>query len=105
MENYSIKDETIIILQKNGYELYFILNNANLLCLQDHQLISPVNFEVTETYRFRSSVLPGEHYTIYGINSANNGNKGILITSCSAIKRGLSAHLSPNLKLISIRYP
>lgn len=93
MENYSTKAEAIIGLQKKGYELDFILNNEHLLCVQYCELISPDDFEIAETYSFKSNILPGERYIIYAINSVHNGLKGILMTPYSAFTGGLSIHL------------
>ena len=93
MEKYNTKTEAIIGLQKKGYELDFILNNEYLLCVQDRELISPDDFEITETYSFKSKLLPGEQHIIYAINSVHNGLKGILMTPYSAFTGGLSIHL------------
>lgn len=99
MENYSNKAEAIIGLQNKGYELDFILYNETLLCIQDRGLLNPDDFEITETYRFKSEVLQEEGYIIYAINSAHNGLKGILMTSYSAFTKGLSIHLWSKLSV------
>ncbi len=105
MENYSSKTEAIIGLQKRGYDLDFILSNEYLLCVQDSELISPDDFEITETYRFDSKAQSDDQNLIYAINSVHNGLKGILMTSYSAFTRGLSIHLwsklAANLELIA----
>ena len=93
MENYRTKAEAIIALQSQGYELDFILENGNLVCLQDQELVTPAEFEIREVHRFRNKVKSGEFYFIYAINSAHNGLKGILMATYNAFAIGLPSTL------------
>jgi len=93
MKNLDSKAEVIIGLQNKGYDLDFTLNNEYLRCVQDGELISPDDFEITETYLFEKEAQTEMPYVIYAINSLHNGIKGILMTSYSAFTEGLSIHL------------
>jgi len=90
MENYRTKAEAIIALQNQGYELDFILENGNLVCIQDQELVAPGEFEIREVHRFRNKVKRGETYFIYAINSAHNGLKGILMATYNAFGQSFS---------------
>jgi hypothetical protein len=93
MENYNNKLQAIIGLQNKGYDLDFILKDENLLCLQEDELISPDEFEISETYRFAETHGCNETYVIYAIRSVHRDLKGILMTSYSAFNEGLGIHL------------
>ena len=93
MKNYNTKAEAIISLQERGYDNDFILKNECILCVQQGELISPDGFEITETYRFDGGPRLKDNFIIYAIRSLNNDIKGILMTSYSALAKGMSIHL------------
>jgi hypothetical protein len=93
MENYDNKLDAIIGLQGRGYHLDFILKDENLLCLQEHELIGPDEFEISETYKFKETQGSSDTYVIYAIRSVHRDLKGILMTSFSAFNEGLGIHL------------
>jgi hypothetical protein len=93
MENYKTKTEAIIGLQSKGYDLDFILRSEYLFCIQDNELISPDDFEITGTYRFDDHVIVEHKNIVYAIRSLQSGIKGILITSYGAFTKGISIHL------------
>jgi hypothetical protein len=95
MDKYQFKDKsaTIIDLQSRGYHLDFILKNEFILCVQDRELISPDDFEITDTYLFEVGRRPEENQVIYAICAMHSDLKGILMTSYSAFSKGVSIHL------------
>ena len=93
MENYPDKLQAIIDLQQRGYELDFIMKGEYLFCPQQNELISPDDFEVTETYQFDEKDGKPDTYVIYGICSLQQDLKGILMTSYKGFNLGLSIHL------------
>jgi len=93
MENYPDKTHAIIGLQNRGYALDFILKDENLFCPQEHELISPDEFEITETYQFAESHGADDTDVIYGIKSKRRDMKGILLTSYSTFRQGFGIHL------------
>ena len=92
MKNLDSKAEVIICLQNKGYDLDFILNKEFLRCVQDGELFSPDDFEITETYLLeeKTQAVP---QVIYAITSLHNGIRGILMTSYDAFTQGLSIRL------------
>jgi hypothetical protein len=93
MKNYPDKIKAIIDLQQRGYELDFIMKGEFLFCPQQNRLISPDEFEVTETYQFKENKGKVDMCVIYGIQSLQTDLKGILMTSYRAFSFGLSIHL------------
>jgi len=93
MENFNDKAKAIIDLQKRGYDQDFILDDENIYCLQRGDIIFPDNFEVTETYRFKSKSNLEDNDVIYAIRAIHEDLKGILMTSYSSLARGVSIHL------------
>jgi hypothetical protein len=98
MKNYNSKAEVIISLQERGYDNDFILKNECILCVQQSELISPDEFEITETYRFDGARRPNNNFVIYEIRSLNNDINVILMTSYSALAKGMSIHLLSKLE-------
>jgi hypothetical protein len=93
MQHFENRSAAIIDLQERGYNMDFILKNEFILCLQDKELISPDDFEITETYQFDGEKRPGENHVIYAIYAIHSGLKGILMASYSAFNGGVSIHL------------
>ena len=87
------KAEAIIHLQERGYDHDFILGDENIQCIQDPELISPDDFEITEVYRFEGQTRLADNYVICAIKLLNNDLKGILMTSYARLTEGLSIHL------------
>ena len=92
-EIYPNKIQAIIGLQQRGYDLDFIVKGEYLFCPQQNELISPDEFEVTETYLFGQHDDKIDTYVIYGIRSLQTDLKGILMTSYHAFRREPSIHL------------
>jgi hypothetical protein len=93
MNKHNTKTEAIISLQEQGYENDFILKNEYIFCVQQSELISPDEFEITETCRFDGEPRLSDNFIIYAIRVLNDDIKGILMTSYSALARGMSIHL------------
>lgn len=93
MKNFDAKAEVIIGLQNKGYNLDFMLSNEFLRCIQDGELISPDDFEITETFLFTGETQAEIPSVIYAISSWHYNIKGILMTSFNAFTQGLSIHL------------
>ena len=90
---YHSKTEAIIGLQERGYDFDFILKNECIDCVQGSQPICPDDFEIIEAYHFDGKNRMCDNYVIYAITLINNDMKGILMTSYSALTKGLSIHL------------
>ncbi len=93
------KADVIIDLQQRGYDNDFILKSEGLLCIQHHEMINPDQFEISESYRFDGKTKPCDNFIIYAIRSLNDDVKGILMTSYSALTRGMSVHLWSKLSV------
>jgi hypothetical protein len=93
MRNFKNKTAAIIDLQERGYDLDLILRNEFILCIQDMELISPDDLEITEAYIFAGRSRRSDMEVVYAVRSAHNGLKGILMVSYSAFTAGLSIHL------------
>jgi hypothetical protein len=93
MERFNKKVAAIIDLQQRSYDLDFILNNENLLCVQHCEPITPDDFEITEVHHFQDRSGPKENYVICAVTSVHQDLKGILMTSYGAFTKHLSFHL------------
>jgi len=80
MENINDKSETIINLQKRGYDQDFVLTNGNFLWVQRGEVIPFDNLEVANTYCFQKKTKIKNQCVIYAIRAIHEDLKGILMT-------------------------
>lgn len=90
---FADRSAAIINLQERGYGADFIPAMENILCVQDSELISPQDFQVTESYLFGGGRSSRENYIICAVYALNSGLKGILMASCNAFGDGLPMYL------------
>jgi hypothetical protein len=99
MKNYNTKADAVIGLQESGYDKNFIFKNEGLRCIRQHEKINPDGFEITERRRFEDKPRLNDNFIINAIRSLNHDARGILMTSNSALTRGMSIHLWSKLSI------
>jgi hypothetical protein len=78
MNNYSNLVEAIIDLEARGYVVDFTIMGNSLLCAQDKIFLARKEFNILEVYDFFDQE-KGENVSVYGIEAADYGLKGILL--------------------------
>ncbi|PWK78390.1 hypothetical protein LX99_02234 [Mucilaginibacter oryzae] len=87
--NYKLID-VITDLQERGFNHDFVIEKEYIRCLQHNELISPDDFEISETYHCGSK--DGDNL-VYAIRLSNYDVSGILMSSYRTYIRGMSIRL------------
>src|SRR4026209_2626077 len=76
MPSYDTVSQAVTGLKERGYSLDFNLKANSLEC--QGQKFNPMDFEITEFYRFEGNSDPGDEAVVYAIES-RTGLKGVLV--------------------------
>jgi hypothetical protein len=107
MKNYETLVDATNDLYKRGYTANLSLEGETIDDKATGTKMTSEDFEIDEFYRFEGQSNPSDMSIVYGISSAKNNLKGVLVnaygtyanTSTSAIEAKLHHHqVSTNLK-------
>jgi hypothetical protein len=98
MYNYETVSAAVNGLKERGFTLDFNLQENCVIC--NLEKFDPVDFEITEVYRFEGNTDPADEAAVYAIES-NKGQKGVLVTGYGISAEGMSAEM---VKKLSVRH-
>jgi len=87
MPSYDTVSQAVTGLKERGYSLDFNLKANSLEC--QGQKFNPMDFEITEFYRFEGNSDPGDEAVVYAIES-RTGLKGVLVNAFGVYSESLS---------------
>ena len=77
MKSYDTVTEAIIDLCRRGFTHDLNISFDKNVCGENNTCLSPLDFEITETYRFDGNTNPSDEDIIYAISSKDGKIKGI----------------------------
>ena len=93
---YDTVSEAINDLKKRGYTLDFNLEENCIIC--NHEKFEPLDFEITEVYRFEGDSDPADEAVVYGIAS-KIGLKGVLVNGYGPSADAMSGEMARKLNM------
>ena len=91
---YDTVSEALADLKIRGYNNDFNLAENCIVC--DNQKFEPLDFEITEIYRFEGNSDPGDEAIVYAIQS-KTGVKGVLVNGYGIYSETISSELAKKL--------
>lgn len=98
MYTYDTVSEAVNGLKKRGYTVDFNLQADCVACNNPVLTLAPVEFEITEVYRFEGNTDPADEAVVYAIES-KNGEKGVLVNGFGASADTLSSDMVRKLQI------
>ena len=98
MFTYDTVAEAVNGLKQRGYTIDFNLEADKLCCKETSLELAPVEFEITEFYRFEGISDPADEAVVYAIES-RKGEKGLLVTGFGISAEGLGEEMIEKLKV------
>lgn len=77
--HYGTLSQTVEGLKQDGYTYDFNLQDDCLVCNNNHQSLSPDDFEIDGVYRFEGESNPDDEAVVYAISSNTFNIKGVLV--------------------------
>ncbi len=96
---YDTVSEAINDLKKRGYTLDFNLEENCIIC--NHEKFEPLDFEITEVYRFEGDSDPADEAIVYAIQS-KTGVKGVLVNGYGIYSDPISDDMAKKLNTFKI---
>ena len=94
---YDTVSQAINGLKQRGFTLDFNLEENCLICNDRKYDVS--DFEITEVYRFEGNTDPADEAVVYGIESKEDGVKGVLVSGYGISAEGMSAEMAKKLAI------
>jgi hypothetical protein len=99
MENYDTVVAAIDGLKKKGYTLDFNVVFDKLICAQNQETLNPIDFEITEVFRFEGNTNPADEDIVYAIEAKNGILKGIFTSAYGVYADSMSTEMQKKLTL------
>lgn len=98
MYSYDTVTDAVNGLKQRGYSIDFNLEADRISCNKTPLTLKPVDFEITEFYRFEGESDPADEAVVYAIESLK-GAKGVLVTGFGISAEGLGEELIEKLRV------
>lgn len=99
MQAYDTISEAVNDLRARGYTMDFNLEENCIICHEEK--FEPLDFEITEVYRFEGDTDPADAAVIYAIES-RTGLKGILVNGYGIYSDTMNAEIAKKLSFHKI---
>ncbi|HRD56915.1 MAG TPA: phosphoribosylpyrophosphate synthetase [Ferruginibacter sp.] len=86
-------------LKSRGFSLDFNIAFDKLICSNSGTCLNPLDFEITEVYRFEGDTNPSDEEVVYAVESTNGSTKGVLHTAFGIYMDEVSPELLSKLKM------
>src|SRR4051812_11006229 len=86
-------------LKQRGYTIDFNLAFDHVKCNETGVCLSPLQFEITEYYRFEGISNPEDSSVIFGIQSKDGKMKGVLVSAYGMYSEALSEEMLEKLSV------
>jgi len=98
MYSYDTVAEAVNGLKQRGFTIDFNLEADRVYCPQRALALRPVDFEITEFYRFEGESDPADEAVVYAIES-KAGKKGLIVTGFGITAEGIGEEMIEKLRV------
>jgi len=99
MENYDTVSVALNSLRERGYKKDFNIAFDKLICSDSEEHLNPMEFEITEVYRFEGESNPSDEAVVYAIASKDGKLKGTLVSAYGPYSESMSEELIKKLSM------
>jgi hypothetical protein len=99
MHAYDTLLDALTGLKKRGYTIDFNLAFDHIKCINSGLCLSPVEFEITEHYRYEGMSNPDDSSVVYAIESKDGSMKGTLVNAYGIYSERMTDKMLQKLKV------
>ncbi len=99
MTDYTTVSNALNSLKERGFNRDFNIDFDKLICVDTGEHLNPVDFEITEVYRFEGESNPSDEAVVYAVESKDGHMKGTLVNAFGTYADTVSDEMIQKLAL------